>query len=259
MLGGSCHRSRFRSSSRPSPAGLHINGRQRQIHHIIAHCTSKRARETGGGRVSGPAMLPRAGWVSMLLLEWLRKQCNHPALQSATGHEVGDGDVASERSENGAAEVHPRIPRHAVRCSWLNKRPVRGSSRQKPEVAARRRGASYLLVPSPPPPARHRSERAGCWCRLSCRPSAGSGGSGPAGMPRRSGRRARARRPVPSPRAAPSQRRRCEVIWLVSAIGYLCGMSDRWHLAHGGCRTTSLFSRKCTPSKATNGCSGQGL
>ena len=23
--------------------------------------------------------LPRAGWVSMLLLEWLRKQCNHPA------------------------------------------------------------------------------------------------------------------------------------------------------------------------------------
>ena len=24
--------------------------------------------------------LPRAGWVSTLLLKWLRKQCNHPAL-----------------------------------------------------------------------------------------------------------------------------------------------------------------------------------
>ena len=28
--------------------------------------------------------LPRAGWISMLLLEWLRKQCNHPA-QGLTG------------------------------------------------------------------------------------------------------------------------------------------------------------------------------
>ena len=25
------------------------------------------------------AACPRAGWVSMLLLEWLQKQCNHPA------------------------------------------------------------------------------------------------------------------------------------------------------------------------------------
>ena len=23
--------------------------------------------------------LPRAGWISMFLLEWLQKQCNHPA------------------------------------------------------------------------------------------------------------------------------------------------------------------------------------
>ena len=30
-------------------------------------------------RITQTLCLPRAGWISMLLLEWLRKPCNHPA------------------------------------------------------------------------------------------------------------------------------------------------------------------------------------
>ena len=42
---------------------------------------------------------PRAGWISMLLLEWLTKQCNHPAQGLAENASVCGGQVERDQSD----------------------------------------------------------------------------------------------------------------------------------------------------------------
>ena len=70
----------MKGSGRPVPgSGTPRQGSERPR---IAHCL------VGGVHPPRPAParfvqriidLPRAGWISMLLFEWLRKQCDHPA------------------------------------------------------------------------------------------------------------------------------------------------------------------------------------
>ena len=88
------------------------------LHTLTGHPTRFRAGRNTTGSAGRRHVAPfRAGWISMLLLKWLRKWCNHPAQGLTTWRCRSEGCSSSppSHSRSRRARLRPRI--RSWRCT----------------------------------------------------------------------------------------------------------------------------------------------